>query len=184
MKPLMKWPLLCGLLVLAAARVAPAANSVYSNPNNGIVDYPVNVNSPPVIDATNFVNNGTFIINFTTLSVQPFYETSDTLNYTNTGLMMANTGFQFDNSSSVTGLRTASANFFNPGTVSCGSATNLGDPFEGSLFAQCNVNATNILNPGTVDVGEGGLIQFSGQNVNLTRGKVILRHRQPAVPPC
>ena len=174
----MKWPLLCGLLALASARMALAADGAYTN--NVVINYPVNVSSPPVIDATNFINNNLFIINFTALAtIQPFYETSDTLNYTNRGLMMANTGFQFDNQSSSTGLRTMSGSFYNPATISCGSATNLGDPFGGSLylngiFPQCLVNATNILNPGWVDVGIDGLIQFTGANVDLTRSRLKL----------
>ena len=169
MNRLMKWPLLCGLLALALARAALAADALYEN--DGIVSYPGTTSFPPVIDATNFVNNNSFTINFTTLSlVQPFYETSDTVNYTNHGLMMANTGFRFDNQSSSTGLRTMSGNFYNPGTISCGSIIN--DTTASLLFigySDCLVNATNIVNPGSVDVGVDGLIQFTGQNVDLTR---------------
>jgi len=174
----LSWPLLGGLLVLALARVAPAAENTYTIANNAIINYPANQSYPPVIDATNFVNNGTFIINFTTLSlVQPFYETSDTLNYTNgdTALMMVNTGFNFDNQSTSTGLRTMSASFVNSGMISCGSTNNTGDPFGGLLsltglgYDQCLINATNIVNPGVVDVGVDGLMQFTGQHVDLSR---------------
>jgi hypothetical protein len=179
MSRLMKWPLLCGLLVLVSARVALAAGSAYVN--NGIVNYTGKQGSPPVIDDTNFVNNSQFIINFTAVQPTPtfFYETSDTLNYTNNGLMMGNTGFQFDDSSTSTGLRTMSASFNNPGTVSCGSATNTGDPYLGELYLfgfypECYVNATNILVSGTVDVGVDGSIQLTGKNVNLTRSRLTL----------
>ena len=179
MSRLMKWPLLCGLLVLVSARVALAAGSAYVN--NGIVNYTGKQGSPPVIDDTNFVNNNQFIINFTAVQPTPtfFYETSDTLNYTNNGLMMGNTGFQFDDSSTSTGLRTMSASFNNPGTVSCGSATNTGDPYLGELYLfgfypECYVNATNILVSGTVDVGVDGSIQLTGKNVNLTRSRLTL----------
>jgi len=173
MNRLMKWPLVCGLLGLTLAHPALAADSLYEN--NAIVTYPGTQSFPPVIDATNFVNTGTFIINFTTLSLpQPFYETSDTLNYDNTGLLMANTGFQFDNQSASTGARTMSASFFNSGLVSCGSTNDASDPFAGLLslaglgYDQCLINATNIVNPGAVDVGVDGLMQFTGQNVDLT----------------
>ena len=175
----MKWSLLCGLLVLVSARLALAAGPAYVN--NGIVNYTGYQGSPPVIDDTNFVNNNQFIINFTAVQPTPtfYYETSDTLNYTNNGLMMANTGFQFDDSSTSTGLRTMSANFNNLGTVSCGSATNTGDPYLGELYLfgfypECYVNATNILIPGTVDVGVDGSIQLTGKNVNLTRSRLTL----------
>jgi hypothetical protein len=173
---LMKWPLLCGLLGLALARPALAAADAYVIPNNGIVSYPGTESYPPVIDATNFINNGTFIINFTALSDVQLYETSDTLNYTNGGVMMANTGFNFDNQSSSTGARTMSASFTNSGLVSCGSVNNTNDPFGGFLgfsgYAQCLVNATNIANPGDVDVGIDGLMQFTGQTVDLSRSRL------------
>ena len=87
---------------------------------------------------------------------------------------MVNTGFQFDDLSSSTGLRTMSGSFYNSSTVSCGSVSNLTDPFLGLFdlyyFDQCLVNATNIVNPGLVDVGVDGAIQFTGQNVDLTYG--------------
>jgi hypothetical protein len=186
MSRLMKWPLLCGLLVLVSARVALAAGSTYVN--NGIVNYPLNVNLLPVIDDTNFVNNSQFIVNFTDGQPTPvfLYETSDTLNYTNNGLMMCNIGFRFDDYSTVTGTRTASANFYNPGTVSCGSATNTGDPYLGSLYLsgfypECYVSATNILIPGTVDVGVDGSIQLAGKNVNLTRSRLTVESGGPNI---
>jgi hypothetical protein len=173
MKRLMKWPLLCGLLGFTLACPAPAADDTYLN--DAVVTYPGTVAFPPVIDATNFVNTGTFIINFTTLSLaQPFYETSDTLNYTNTGLMMVNTGFRFSNQSSGNaGTRTMSSSFVNQSTISCGSVNNTGDPFGGFLglfgYSQCIVNATNILSPGEIVAGVDGLIQLAGQNVDLSR---------------
>jgi hypothetical protein len=95
MNRLMQPSFLCVLFVLALARSATAASALYEN--DGIVSYPGTESFPPVIDATNFVNNGTFTINFTTIPLgQPLYETSDTLNYTNNGSMTANTGFDFD----------------------------------------------------------------------------------------
>ena len=141
-------------LILALARMASAADAVYQN--DAIINYPVTVDFPPVIDATNFVNTGSFTVNFTTFSLNPYYETSDTSYYTNSGLMQANTGFYFDTSSSSTGLRTMAGNFVNPGTVDCG----------GLFFA----SATNIMSPGTVDVGINGLMQFTGQSVDLSYG--------------
>ena len=180
MNRFMKWPLFCGWLALALVRPVLAADSTYVN--NGIVSYPGTQSYPPVIDATNFVNNGSFTINFTSIDVetslvQPFYETSDTQNFTNngSGVMMTDTGFRFDNQPSSAGTRTMSANFFNAGYISCASVNNLTDPFAGLLgsalgYAQCLINATNIVSPGTLDVGVDGLIQVSGQNVDLSHG--------------
>ena len=185
LKRMLKWPLLCGLLCLTIAQLARAADSLYQN--DAVINYPGNVSAPPVIDATNFVNTGTFIINFTTLGItQPFYETSDTVNYTNTGLMMANTGFRFDNQPSSTGTRTASGSFYNTGMVSCGSTNNLTDPFGGTLylnsaflgnpsyFPQCIISASNIVNPGNIDLGFGGMAQLSGHNLDLSRSTIQL----------
>jgi hypothetical protein len=168
MNRLMKWPLLGGILgLIAMARMASAADAIYEN--DAIINYPDNVSFPPVIDATNFVNTGSFIINFTrSSSAQPFYETTDTLNYTNTGLMTCSSGFQFDNLSSVTGLRTMSAAFNNSGTINC-------DPGAG----QCLVTATNVVVGGALNVGTGGKIMVSGQNVNLVRSTLKVEGNGP-----
>jgi hypothetical protein len=178
MNRLMQLPFLGVLLVFSLARAASAADALYQN--DAIVSYPGTESFPPVIDATNFVNNGSFTINFTTFSAsQPFYETSDTINYTNIGSMVANTGFNFDTQSTSTGLRTMAGNFYNPGTVSCGSTNNTGDVFAGQLFffvdglPQCLISATNIVNSGTVDVGVDGLMRFTGQNVDLSRSTLL-----------
>lgn len=177
MNRLMKRPLLSALIVLALAHEAWSADALYQN--DAVVNYPGNVANPPVIDATNFVNTGTFIINFTAgfgLNA-PFYETLDTQNYLNTGpgLMMGNTGFIFDNQNGDTQSRSRSASFLNQGTISCGSTNNTGDPFLGFLtligyYPQCLVNATNISNPGKIEVGSNGKIQFAGSSVDLAHG--------------
>ena len=145
--------------------------------NNAIVNYPGTAEYPPVIDARNFINNSSFTVDFTEvtfLDSQPFYETYDTANYTNNGVLAVNSGFVFDTQSSVTGMHTPAANFNNSGLISCGLAEDTNDPFAGLLselgYVQCFVNATSIVNPGEVDVGEGGLIQFTGQYVNLYQG--------------
>lgn len=172
MNRLFQFPWLCALLSLALVRESSAADVVYQN--DAIINYPVNVPYPPVIDATNFVNNNSFIINFTTFyNVQQFYETSDTLYYTNNGSMMVNSGFNFDTQSSVSGTRTMAGNFINPGSISAGSVNNTGDIFGGLLYfygllPQCLVSATNIVNSGMVDVGVDGLMQFTGHQVDLT----------------
>ena len=178
MNRLMLLPFFCVLVVLALTRTAGAADPVYQN--DAIVNYPVTVDFPPMIDATNFVNNNSFTINFTALTLNQFYETSDTINYTNNGLMEVNTGFKFDTQSTGTGLRTMAGNFINPGTVSCGSVNNAGDIFFGQLFfavfgalPQCIINASNIVNSGTVDVGVDGLMKFTGQNVDLSYGTLF-----------
>lgn len=170
---LKNWPLLCGILCLALTPVRAALDYYV---NNSPFSYPGNASSLPQIDATNFVNVSTFILNYTAAlgSTPLIYETSDTVNYTNTDVMMENIGYQFDTQSSGTGLRTTAGSFYNAGTIDCGTAADTNDPFGGVLYEfgyypQCLVNATNILVPGTINTGPDGRIQLDGQNVELAR---------------
>lgn len=176
MNRLMTWPLLCGLFGLALAPAALKAGDFTGDTyvNNAIVSYPGTEPYPPMIDATNFINNASFTINFLSLTLQnEFYETWDTVNYTNIGSMVVNSGFLFDNQSSASGAHNMSGSFYNPGTISCASINNSSDPLLGEFsflgFDRCIVNATNIVNPGKVEMGVNGLIQFTGQNVDLSR---------------
>jgi hypothetical protein len=163
----------CGIFGLYLAQQAVAASALYQN--DTVVNYPKNTSIPPVINATNFVNNGTFIIDFTTNSVvQPFYETSDTLNYTNTGLMVCNIGFQFDTRSSVTGNRSPASSFFNSGTINCKTQDDPGATQVTNTGPQCLVKATNIVVTGNIAVGATGLIQLTGQNMDLTRSSLTV----------
>jgi hypothetical protein len=178
---LLKRPLACGLLGLALARSASGQQALYDNENY----YAPTALAIPSIDATNFLNNGTFTINFPTSTRIQLFETSDTLNYTNNGLMTCNNGFQFDTHSSSSGLHSMASTFFNPGTIRCGSSIDGVFPVDG-VPPEMFVSATNIVNPGTVIVGQtavltgesgttitaeeaNGLLQFSGQNIDLTR---------------
>jgi len=183
MKRLTTWPLVCGALALLAVGTAGAADPYYIN--DGVVDYPGNLAYPPTIDATNFINNNSFTINFTSLSViPPYYEMFDTVNYTNTGLMVANSGYHFDTQIGSTGTHLMAGSFFNSGTISCGSSTDTSDPLLGEFallgFDQCVVNATNIVNPGLIDVGGGGLIKLTGLNVDLS-GSTLTVEGSPLV---
>lgn len=179
----MRWPLLGALLGVALARAA-AADALYEN--GAVLDYTVPGNPPPIIDATNFVNNNTFEVSFGSPTINPeIYETWNTLNYTNTGLMVANSalgidglfltlspgcGFQFDTQTTNVVPRTMAGSFYNPGTIRCNSEI---DNLDNFLFldtiGECIVSATNIVNPGTIDVGAEGLVQITGDNVDLTR---------------
>ena len=57
-----------------------------------------------------------------------FFETWDTLNYTNNGVMTTDTGFKFD--TQVTNafgdtVHLTAANFYNPGVISCASVSSI-----------------------------------------------------------
>ena len=91
----------CALLGLLLTRAASGTDPLYQN--DGFVDYEgVQGTYPPAIDATNFVNNSTFNINWnfiigTTASPNNYlYETANTVNYTNNRLMSSDIGFVFD----------------------------------------------------------------------------------------
>ncbi len=96
MNRLTKFLPLCGGLILVMGRAGLAAVPAFIN--SGTINYPVTTNHVPNIDATNFVNFGSFTIDFITVPEDPsLYETQDTMNYTNVGTMDSDTGFQFDN---------------------------------------------------------------------------------------
>jgi len=176
-------PFFCLLLgsLLTQASQAQTASPEYLN--SGDVTYTIPGNPPPPIVATNFVNEGIFNIDFSEFSTttpNQFYENYYTLNYTNgeNGVMTINNVFgadgvsfedynvvyQFDlgqnSDSAPAGI------FYNQGTIRCDSV------IDGNFLGagQCLVSATNIINPGDIDVSVGGSIQMAGQNVDLSRG--------------
>jgi hypothetical protein len=196
---LMQWPLWGGCLCLALARGALAADPLYYN--ELIRDFGGSDGPPPEIHATNFVNVAggpppyesygfnVYLPSSSSSSSSSagfiFFETWDTLNYTNTGSMVTDTGFKFD--TQVTNgfgstLHLMAANFYNPGYISCASSSvtlsTVGSSTvvsSSGLAGQLIVNATNISMPGgTVDVGTGGLISFVGQNVDLSSSTLTL----------
>ena len=175
--------LLCGLVSLGLLPFAgSAADAFYIN--NGIVD-------TPVVDATNFVNNGTFsatTFNSAFDALLP-YETSDTLNYTNTGTMSGVVGFKFDNAPSGTGTNKWAASFYNKVNASIDAPMLYSPPYSiifGSFGAVRSfipgyllVNATNIVNHGTLGIGVNGTMQLVGNNVDLTHGALLVEPVQP-----
>src|SRR6266404_5582952 len=127
----MKCKLLLSLAALgfACSTLAQTAGT-YENP--GLVLAPPDI--PPQVDATNFVNAGQFIINFTNnlVTLPDFppapgplypYETANTLNYSNLfgSLMSCNLGFRLEDFDTATGQRGRAASFFNAGTIECGT---------------------------------------------------------------
>ena len=183
----MKHSLYAIVLSLAVANFVSAQPApLYEN--DGVV------NVAPQIDATSFVNNGFFTIgvfgNIISVnsggagslfgSVAPeLYDTSDTLNYTNNNTMSINSGFRFDTEPSGSGNNHMAANFVNIGSISAGTSTNsifFGNFFLGTLLfssfvsSEITVSATNLVNPGLLEVGGDGLLKLTGNNVDLSRG--------------
>ena len=134
--------------------------------------------APPMIDATNFVNNSAFIDNtFNSLFIAPF-EMNNTVNYTNFGVLGALEGFRFDTFNTETGLYTNGGTVYNGAgaIINCGG-TNDGPYFTTNITfffsvdgALCLASATNIINRGTIEMGPNSLLSLQGQNIALSGG--------------
>lgn len=165
---LMKWPVLCGLAGLLLAQTAAAGLDYYIN--NDVVA------NAPIIDATNFINNSSF----TTVNL----ETTDTLNYTNNGTMVGEEGFVFDTLTlGSPGGRSMASSFYNPGVITV-PASFAGNGFSFQIMGlPLLVNATNIVNPGTMEEGANGLIQLTGMNLNLSYATLTMDALTTFSPP-
>ena len=158
---LMKWPRLCGLLTLLLARAALATDPMFEN--NAVLNYVIPDNPPPIIDATNFVNNNSFTC---TNNVNPrlLYEPWNVCNYTNIGFMSANSGFQFDTQTTNQIPHQMANSFYN-------SANNSDyNPNSGEIDCgfKLIVWATNIVNPGKIVMEPNSLMQLTGGSVDLS----------------
>ena len=84
----MKYKFLSGCLAMALGGTASSQTADFYV-NDGVVNCPPQI--PPQVDATNFVNNNFFSINFTSFTENSQqYQTAKTLNFTNNGLMIGN----------------------------------------------------------------------------------------------
>ena len=96
----MKRCLLPGLLAVAMTQLATAQiTSTFNNEAGSVYQIFPGSSDPGVIDATNFVNAGVFSVNLPLNALSAgfnYFQTSDTLNYTNTGVMTGNPGFDFE----------------------------------------------------------------------------------------
>ena len=179
----MKWAWLCGVLSLLLVPAVFGTDALYEN--DAVLDYTVPGNPPPAIDATNFVNNNTFSVVLDSLNPVKFitvdyYEPKNVRNYTNNGFMSVSTDdplfflpaqqlyegiiptFQFDTLTTNQILHQMAASFYN--SDSCEIDIGGG--------GQLIVWATNITSRGTIS--GGGLIQLTGQNVDLTYSTLTL----------
>lgn len=194
---LMSWRMLCALIGLAWAGSAQATDPLYQNISASY--YTVPGSPPPVLDVTAFDNENVFSVSYSAYSANPvLYETWNTLYYTNNGTMIANSpfdtnnfttsfgcGYQFDRQTTGAIPHNTAGTFFNPGTIRCNSTNDGNNIFNFNLggftftflvnaVGACVVNATNIINSGTINAGPDGLIQMNCQKADLSFGTLML----------
>jgi hypothetical protein len=139
------------------------------------------ITSLPQIDASNFVNSGSINI----ASELPF-ETSDTINFTNSGTMVSSPGWFFDTAAASNGPRDMADNFvnLNGGIVQSldgGFVIVVGGGTAGSVAARSYlwVNASNVVNHGILSVGGSGWMRIISTNVDVARGALEVTALQP-----
>ncbi len=166
-----------GTMVAAVGQTLPIYSNTGVNPN------------PVMVDATIFYNSGSFTIGedpsgfFSSGFLNPVmpYETQNTLFYQNLGVMSAVPGFNLEYIDNK-GVRRPSAEISNSeGAVIQGQFANLAanitrQGYPNALFplygGLVTLNATNIINRGTIQGFYAGEIRVTGQKVDLSYGKV------------
>lgn len=153
-------------------------SSVFAAPRPTFINAGVITNAIQ-IDAVNFLNLGTFTNLFTTLP----YDTQNTVNFTNRGVMSGSVGFHFDTIDSTLNTRRPLINFDNRGTISAvdngasffgfGLGTGLFLGSSSGTASYALISATNLINRGNISVGTVGLMRLNGKNVDLSRGSLV-----------
>lgn len=167
-------------LIFPACLALGLASGAWAAQLNGYTNNGFFSSSSPtlVIDATNFVNNGTFALAISGFDAGQF-DFSDVRTYTNRGVMYCDQGFLFNNSPSSTGQIQPSANFLNqnPGQIYAGAlilpVNSLISGASGPA-PQIIISATNITSSGVMQVGQAGRISVTGNNVNLGHGSALV----------
>lgn len=154
------------LLSLLALFAAPAGRAVPAPlyENFGLVS------DAPQIDATVFVNRGTF--SFFTLA--PF-DTQNTRFFTNFNSMQASVGYQLDFVDD-SGSRRPADTIINRGQIIGVDAGDL-DPGFPIIFGELigsyvELHATNIVSTGLLEVGPLGIVRVKGSKVTLARSGI------------
>src|ERR1035437_798709 len=185
----MKQKLLCGLMALVLGPAALGRTPAFYE-NYGVVQCPPEIS--PTIDASNFVNHNQFFVSFTNGNFQtlpvatpPYNGWSETLNFTNDfgAVMSCNTGFDIE-TFPLSGGRQRASTLYNNGTIDCGTLGTSNVIFIGGFLfnlntgvgsgVKCQVNASNIYNPGTIDIGFDSLLSLRAENIDLTRGTLAM----------
>ena len=182
----MKRFLLSGMLLLAIGGVA------YSYENDAVVQVPTGNPELVQLDTLDgiFVNNGVFDfddINVVSAFSTVLYQTSDTLNYTNTGTMIGSPGFDFETFPASMGQAHMASSFVNrfngfgggiitvtgQNIVTSGGA-GLPANFDIVGLSTFRASATNFINDGQIISDNTGLIDILGQHVDLRHGQLLM----------
>src|SRR5262245_62757401 len=115
------------------------------------------IQAPPQIDATAFLNEGSFFVS--SGSTLP-YETQNTLNFTNRGQMSGS--FRLLNINGANGFRLPAVNVINE----------TGALIDGAPYVW--LEATNVVNHGILRADAAGLIRVKGNSLNLSRGALAM----------
>ncbi len=143
---------LSGLIAVTVSATAWAQpTELYEN--FGLID----VTSEVPIDAESFANYGSFNV----FSSLPF-DTQNTLNFTNRGIMSGSVGFNFQHINDA-GDRGPAANFVNER----GGEINATPGFTEASPSFLLIEAENVVNQGRLNVGAGGIISITGNDVDL-----------------
>jgi hypothetical protein len=165
--------LLVAFAILLVAPLARAGTAPYYINDSLFLSPP---KTPPVVDATNFVNNNRFILEDTSLLfpyITPF-STYNTLNFTNRSVLTCVSGFNFSTVPTYD-LPRAARSFYNSGSIN--AATNGGSFFFSGLFSEAIsvlIWATNVANPGSINLGYNTLLNVTGNQVDLNRAALLM----------
>ncbi len=183
----LKFVPLAAVMCLCAGPAQAVDDTFYNSDFLDTTTLPVNTLQP--INATNFVNDagGTFSWDFSGVLSQSWINSlysgwHYTRNFTNNGEMLSSTGFRFDTQTSG---HAEAGNFYNTANINCGSGLNsiflnqqlglINGVYYGG-YGGIYVNATNIVNTGTITVGSDGLGRFIGENLDFTTGNFSMQN--------
>lgn len=164
-------------LLLAFSPAAFAQDQLYENWAQ-VIAPSTNMPYAPQIDAITFINHRGALFDISSTSL---YTTSDTLNYTNQGVMTGFPGFDFQTFPPAMGAPRMASSFANLASGPGGGELNCyGNLFYGGVQgfffgtltanAKVLVRATNIVNSGNINMSSSGLLSLTGKNIDLSRG--------------
>lgn len=185
----MKRFLLSSVLLLSLGRMA------FGFQNDIAIQVPPMNPQIIVIDDPVFINNGLFNVAVPSSFSTVLFETSDTLDFTNNGVMIGTAGFDFETFPASTGKRHMANSFVNNangiggGSITAinifggenifqngGFAGSTQDPlnFDAAGLATVIIHATNVINTGSINLDNTGLIDIVGNSLDLRRGQMVM----------